>query len=222
MELKLQKRELLGKKAKRLLKEDLVPAVVYNSKKESTPVQGNYGEFVKLVANSTTTTIIELDIDGKKLKAIIKEVDTDPVTDHIRHISFFEVDEKTEMVFSVPFTLTGVSPAVKNNLGVLVQVSQSLDVKSTVSALVPEIIVDISKMATPGMTISVEDLELPEGMKLIRDEDSKLAVVTVTKLQKTLEVEDAEAAEGEEDESEEEEEGAEKAEGEAPTEAPAE
>lgn len=208
--IKLQKRELLGKKAKRLLRENIVPAVVYNSKGESIPVQGQFGEFVKLIANSTTTTIIDLDIDGDKRKAIIKEVETHPVTDHIRHISFFEVDDSTEMVFSVPFSLTGISPAVKNNLGVLVQVAQNVEVKAKVSALVPEIVIDISKMENPGMTISVEDLELPEGMTLVREEDSKIAIVTVTKLQKTLEVEDAE---GDDSESEEEEDGAESAEG---------
>jgi len=209
--IQLQKRELTGKKAKRLLKDELIPAVIYNAKGESTSVKGSYGEIVKLLANSTTTTIIDVDIDGKTVKAIIKDVDKDPITDHVRHIAFFEIDEKTEMEFSIPFSLTGESPAVKNNLGVLIQVSQKLAVKTKLANLVPEISVDISKLSTPGMTISVEDIKLPSGIVLVRKEDEKLAIVTVTKIQKQLEVveneeneESEESTEGEtaEDETE--------------------
>ena len=201
MEIKLQKRELLGKKAKRLLKDAIVPAVVFNSKGESINVQGEMGVLVKLLAKATTTTVVDIELDGKKLKAVIKELSTDPITDHLRHISFFEVDEGTEMVFSVPFTLTGISPAVKNNLGVLVQVSQTVDVKAKLASLVPEIVIDITPLTNAGMTIAVEDIQLPEGMRLDRSEDAKQAIVTVTKLQKTLDVEDAEteAAAGEAD-----------------------
>jgi len=203
MKIQLQKRELTGKKAKRLLKDAIVPAVIYNAKGESTSVKGAYGDLIKLLANATTTTVIDVDIDGKTVKAIIKDVDTNPITDHIRHIAFFEVNEKTEMEFSIPFALTGESPAVKNNLGVLIQVSQNVAVKTKLASLVPEISVDISKLETPGMTISVEDIKLPDGIVLVRKEDAKLAIVTVTKIQKQLEVvadvetdEDEEAVDG--------------------------
>jgi large subunit ribosomal protein L25 len=200
--IKLEKRELTGKKAKRLLRDAVVPAVIYNAKGESTSVKGAYGELVKLLASSTKTTVIDVEIEGKTVKAIIKDVDTNPITDHIRHVSFFEVDEKTAMNFEIPFTLKGESPAVKNNLGVLIQISQTVKVKAMLKSLVPEISIDISELAAPGMTISVEDITLPDGITLVREEDAKLAIVTVTKIQKQLEV-------AEDEETEEEEEGAE-------------
>lgn len=216
--LTLNKRELLGKKAKRVSKEGMIPVVVYNSKGESKPAKGSYGEIVKLLEKATTTTMIDLDLDGEKIKTVIKEVDTHPITDHISHVAFFEIDESAEAVFSVPFTLKGISPAVKNNLGVLVQASQSIDIKAKPSDLVAEIEIDISKLDLPGKTISVGDLELPKGISLIREEDANTAIVTVTKLQKTIEVEDAEAAEAAGEDAEDEE----AVEGEEGAEAPAE
>lgn len=204
--IKLQKRELLGKKAKRVKQEGMVPAVVYNAKGESIPVKALDGDIIKLLAEATTTTIVDLDIEGTVVKSVIKEVDTDPITDLIRHISFFEVDENTEAIFTVPFTLVGVSPAVKNNLGVLVQTAQSVDVKTTIGSLVPEIEIDVTNMDVPGKTISIRDLELPKGMSLVREEDGSIAIATVSKLQKTLDVEDEESGDADVDGEEEEEE----------------
>lgn len=180
----LQKREITGKSNKKLLEDNITPAVVYNSKGESTNVQLPTSIASQIAREATSTTIIDADSDGKEMKVIVKDLDINPLTDELRHISFFEIDESKEMVFSIPFTLTGVSPAVKNNLGILVHVLPSIDVKGKLSKLVDSISVDISVLEHPGQTISVEDVELPEDMSLINEEMSKAAIATITQLQK--------------------------------------
>ncbi|GAB4156716.1 MAG: 50S ribosomal protein L25/general stress protein Ctc [Candidatus Dojkabacteria bacterium] len=199
----LEKRDQLGKKAKQLYSEGKVPAVIYDNKGNSTTVKANEGEIARLLTSATTTTIVDLEIDGKDVKAVIKEVDVNPLDNQLRHIAFFQIDENAEMVFTVPFKLIGISPAVKNNLGVLVQTVQNVEVKCTLAKLVPEIEVDVTGLDNTGMSILVSDIKLPEGMHLLRESDAGLAVAAVTQLQKLTEVETTPAADATEETTEE-------------------
>ena len=208
--LKLEKRELLGKKVKSLRKEGLVPAVVYNAKTESFNTVLNKSDAQDLYRNATSTTILDAEFDGRDFKCLVKEFDINSVTGEINHVSIFEIDEKAPMVFTIPFKLVGISPAVKNNLGILVNALDSIDVKCQLDKLQAEIEIDISTLKEPGQTITVEDITLPEGMTLVNDDVLTTAIVTIADAQK---IEDAMVADKEEAAAEAEE-GEETAEGE--------
>jgi len=203
----VEKRTLIGKKAKGLLEAGLIPAVIYNTKNESTNIQIPLNIATKVAATAKSSSIYELSLEGKDVKAIIKEIDKDPRTERIRHLSFFEIDEDSVMTFTVPFELEGVAPAVKNSLGVLVKVLSSLDFRCTLKDLVPAIIIDISKLEKPGDTITLDDLELPKGLSLINEALSASAIVTITQLQKLEEIVEEESDEDEDEDAEEGEEG---------------
>ncbi len=180
----LEKRELLGKKSQNLLAQGFIPAVVYNAKGDSTNVQIESSSAKKLVRMATSTTIFEAKLGDKTSKVLVKEVDFNPVTEEIRHIAFFEIDESKEMVFSIPFEIVGISPAVKNNLGILVKVLPDIDVRCKLADLKPSIVIDISGLEHPGQIIGVHDIKLPEGMELINKELEQATIVTITELQK--------------------------------------
>jgi large subunit ribosomal protein L25 len=207
----LEKRELVGKQLKQLREENLIPAVIYNSKNESINVTVEKGTAVQLYKTATPTTILDIEIDGKSKKAIVKDYDINPRTDEILHVSFFEIDPKVKMDFAIPFTLQGVSPAVKNNIGILVQITDSLDVRCKLENLIPEIEIDVTVLDHPGQTITMEDVKLPDGVELIHEEDATMPIATITQLQKIEvieeepeedeeELEEGEVAEGEEGE----------------------
>ena len=203
----LQNREITGKSNKKLLKEGKTPAVIYNAKGESTNIQLDTDIASKIAREATSTTILDVELDGKEMKAIVKDLDINPLTEQLRHISMFEIDESKEMLFNIPFILEGVSPAVKNNLGILVHVLPALELKGKLSDLVENITIDISTLELPGQTIGVDDITLPEGMTLVNSDLAKAAIVTITQVQKAEEVEET-AEEGEEGEVAEGEEGA--------------
>ena len=165
--LKLQKRELVGKKVKTLRKQNLVPAVLYNAKAESHNVSIDASDAVWLLTNATSTTILDTELGRKKFKSLVKEFDIDPVTEEILHISLFQIDEDSPMLFSVPFNFVGVSPAVKNNLGVLVKVLDSIEVRTKLANLKSSIDVDLSLLKNIGDTINITDIELQERRKII-------------------------------------------------------
>lgn len=180
----LQKRDVLGKKSRNLLTQGLVPAVMYNAKGDSINLQLDASIAKQIVKVATSTTIFESTLDGKTSKVLVKDVDLNPVTEVIRHISFFEIDESKKMVFTIPFEIIGISPAVKNNLGTLVKVLPSVDVRCTLADLKPNIVIDISGLEHPGQIIGVHDIKLPEGMELINKEMEQATIVTITELQK--------------------------------------
>lgn len=184
----LEKRELLGKKSQNLLAQGFIPAVLYNAKGDSTNVKVEASAGKKLVRVATSTTIVDLKIGDKSIKALVKDVDLNPVTEEIRHIAFFEIDESKKMVFSIPFEIIGISPAVKNNLGILVKVLADIDVRCKLADLVPSISVDISGLDHPGQIIGVHDIKLPDGMELINKDLEQATIVTITEIQKEEEV----------------------------------
>jgi large subunit ribosomal protein L25 len=119
---------------------------------------------------------VELDIDGQKSKAIIQELQQNPVTDKIVHIDFLELDENKPVRVALPVRLSGSSRGVMAG-GKLLQVYRRLKVIALPKDLPEAIIVDISKLRI-GQSIRVGDLET-EGMKFV---DAKSAVVVSVKM----------------------------------------
>lgn len=198
-----EKREVLGKKNKRLFDEGYIPAVVYNSKGDSTNIKITKSFATKIMSEVTSATVLDAEYDGKSMKVIVKEIDVNPLTERIRHISFFEIDEKQEMTFTIPFKIVGVAPAVKNNLGILVEVLSSIDVRGKLSDLVPFIEIDVTKLEHPGQSISLNELELPKSLELVNEDLAETTIVTITELQEEVVIEEPEAEEKEEIEGEE-------------------
>lgn len=200
--LQLQKRKITGKKVRHLRTDGLTPAVVYNSKGESTNTTMSNSDADWLYRNTTSTTILDTQLEKDSFKTLVKELDINPVTEEINHISLFQIDENAPMVFTIPFDIVGISPAVKNNLGVLVNVLDSIEVRCKLSELQPSIEIDISKLENIGQTINVNDIQLPKGMSLINDDLARATIVTITDIQKIEEVivapVEAEVVEGEE------------------------
>ncbi len=184
----LEKRDLLGKKSQNLLAQGFIPTVLYNAKGDSTNLQVDASTGKKLVRVATSTTIFEAKIGEKISKVLVKDVDFNPLTEEVRHIAFFEIDESKEMVFTIPFEIVGISPAVKNNLGILVKVLPDIDVRCKLSDLKPSIVIDISGLEHPGQIIGVHDIKLPEGMELMNKELEQATIVTITEIQKEEEV----------------------------------
>jgi len=198
-----EKRDVHGKKNKQLISSGKIPSVVYNSKGESTNIQITASQASKIMREATSTTILDAELGKKNMKVIVKEIDVNPFTDQVRHVAFFEIDENKEMVFTIPFQITGIAPAVKNNLGVLVEVLNSIDVRCKLSDLVPYIEVDVSTLEHPGQSISVDEIGIPKGMELLNEELATATIVTITEMQEEeiIEPEVEEGVEGEEGEA---------------------
>ncbi len=186
--IELQKREVTGKKVRHLIANNQVPCVVYDNAKNSFNYSIDAKTAQKLAQTATSTTILDVKADKDDFKVVTKDVDYNPLNGSVRHISFMKLDPNRETIFSIPFDIVGIAPAVKNNLGVLIKALNTLEVRCTLANLKDAIVIDISGLEHPGQTITVSDIKLPEGMSLPNDSQKGMAIVTIIQLQKTEEV----------------------------------
>ena len=121
-------RENVGKRdAKELRYEGKVPAVLYGGKE-----QAHFAVVITELKDAIYTpeaNFLEIDINGKKTKAIIKELQFHPLTDVLLHVDFLQLFDDKEIVMEIPVRLEGTSPGVKMG-GKLVQKLRKLRVKS--------------------------------------------------------------------------------------------
>lgn len=165
----------VGKKdAKALRNEGLVPCVLYGQG-EQTHFAVKRVPLEKLVF-SPDVYQIELDIDGKKAKAIIRELQQHPTKDTVQHIDFLELNDAKEVRVKLPVRLSGSSRGVREG-GKLMQVFRHMQCQGLPSALPEEINIDISPMSI-GQSFRVSNIEIP-GVKIL---DPANAVVVAVKM----------------------------------------
>src|SRR3989304_6413077 len=97
MQILAEKRELLGKKSKRLKSDRKIPAVVYGSGLASTALKVDLIQFGKVFKEAGETSLIYLKFNGFDEKGLIKKVQFHPVTSTPIHASFFKVDLKEKI-----------------------------------------------------------------------------------------------------------------------------
>lgn len=152
-----------------------IPCVIYdrNGAEHFTVSHSN----VRRLIFSPDFSVIHLDVNGKKTKAILKEVQYHPTTEDILHIDFIQLEDGYQVKADIPLRTKGVSPGVKAG-GRLVQSVRTIKVKSTPENLVPELFVDISKLEL-GASIRVRDIQVPEGINIMTTGAVPVAIVEI-------------------------------------------
>ena len=168
----------LGKKATNALRNaGLVPCNLYGVEKEAFAFSVSTEGLRKLVY-TPDIHVVDLTIDGKTVKAIMKEIQFHPVKDTILHVDFYQVTEDKPIVMAVPVKLEGLADGVRAG-GKLVQVQRYLKVKALYTAI-PEILtVNVSSLAL-GKSIKVGDLSF-EGLELVSVKESLVCSVKTTR-----------------------------------------
>ena len=165
----------VGKKdAAALRNAELVPCVLYGQG-EQTHFAVKRNDIQKIVF-SPEVYQVELEIEGKKAKGIIRELQQHPVKDTIQHVDFLELSETKPVRVGLPVRLTGSSRGVMAG-GKLMQVFRRLTVVGLPQDLPDAITLDISKLKI-GKSIRVGSIEIP-GVKFL---DPANAVVVSVKM----------------------------------------
>ncbi len=174
----------LGKKAtKSLRREGFVPVVLYGGS-ETQHLIAKAEDINKLIY-TPDIHLIELDIEGKQSKAVLKDVQYHPVTDNTLHADLYEVNEEKPIVMKVPIVLEGHAAGVKAG-GKLVREKRTLRVRATYDKIPDHLIINVSNLKL-GKTIQVHELSF-EGLELV---DAPRAVVCGVKLTRAARGKDA-------------------------------
>ena len=174
---KAVKREDFGKKAaKNVRREGLVPCVLCGNG-ESVNFSIDPRE-VKPLIYTPSSYIVEIDFEGKKELAVLREVQFHPVREQILHIDFFRIAAGKPVAIAIPVRLTGNAEGVKIG-GKLVLSARKLIVSALVENLPDEIVVDVTPLGV-GKTIFVGDLQF-DNLKLITPATTAVCAVRVTR-----------------------------------------
>lgn len=168
-----------------------IPAVIYGGeRKEAQSLSVDRSEFIKLFRQATPSTLLDIDIDGTKVPALLGEIQYHPVTDEVLHIDLRQVDLKEPVKATIYLTFVGDSPAVKLG-GMLMTNRDQVKVKALPEKLVSEIEIDLATLDTFEASLQVKDITLPEGVELNDDENASVAFVKRPKTKAQIAAEEA-------------------------------
>lgn len=156
-----------------------VLASLYGHGVEPVAVKVNASDMLRLYRKAGRSKLITVELEGKKITAIIKELKLHPVRHEIQHVDFFAIDEKRSVVVPVPFEFTGTSPAVKNYGGVLTVSHNNVRIQCLPKEIPASINVDISTTTEIGSVIKLSDLTIDEKYT-VRKMDQGAIICAVT------------------------------------------
>lgn len=173
-------RERAGKGASRQLRrEGRVPAVIYGGKEEPQLIHVEAKELVRqLGTGHFMNSIVTLEIGGKTLRTLPKDVALNPVTDRPEHVDFMRLSKNSKVHVNVPvvFVNEDASPGLKKG-GVLNVVRHELDLICDAERIPSEIEVDVTGKDV-GDAIHISEVNLPQGAEsAITDRDFTIATL---------------------------------------------
>jgi len=201
MQLKAAAREPLGKRSRRLLREGKLPAIVYGHNTEPTPILLDRLEFQKVFVKSGRTHLVDLAIDGRTEKVLVREIQTHPRRLGPIHVDFYQVDLQEKIEVEVPIRIVGESAPVKRGDADILQPMHSIRVQCLPSDIPESFEVDITPLEEIEMELRVSDIAVPKNVTVLEDpEELVVKIVHKRELKVEEEVPAAEAvvpAEGE-------------------------
>ncbi len=201
-ELKAEARQDLGKKAVKALRNaGKIPAVINGGKLVELPYSGALEAGEKLVEldekrGMITTDItvnaedvrkliytpdifeIDLELNGKIRKAVMKDIAFQPVKDTVLHIDFLEVYPDKPIVMEVPVKIEGHAEGVKAG-GKLQLSMRKLKVKAVYSEIPEQLVINVDSLGL-GQSLAVGDLHF-EGLELMNAKNAVVCAVQLTR-----------------------------------------
>ncbi|MFO6429655.1 50S ribosomal protein L25/general stress protein Ctc [Erythrobacter sp. W302b] len=190
LNLPAEARERAGKGASRALRRDgRTPAVIYGGKEEPTLIHVEQKELVRqLMTGHFMNSIVNIEIGGKTIRTLPKDVAFHPVTDRPTHVDFLRLtgDSKVEVSVPVVFVNEDASPGLKKG-GVLNIVRHELELVCASDSIPEEIQIDVTGRDV-GESIHISDVTLPKGVKsAITDRDFTIATLVAPSALKSSE-----------------------------------
>ena len=178
--LEARPRTEMGKKNAALRASGDVPAVVYGHGSTPVPLVLEAKVLERVYAQHGGAKIINLKVEGgKALNVLIHEVQYNGISGRIQHADFYTVRMDELVKTEVALHFVGESTAVYQDEGTLVKNLESLDIECLPGDLPEAIEVDISILDDFEKTITVADLVIPQGVKLLMEDADDVLVAKI-------------------------------------------
>ena len=181
-------RVVSGKKVKTVRSQGKIPGVLYGHGITPTNLTIEYIPFEKAYHQAGTSTLVDLVLDDKQpVKALIQDIQMDPLTDRVLHVDFHQVRMDEKLHAEIPLKFVGEAPAVKEFSAIFVKPISALKVECLPQDLVHEIEADISGLKNFNDAIHISDIKLPPGLTVLHAPEETVALVQEPRSEKELE-----------------------------------
>lgn len=191
-------REGKGKGAARSLRsQGQVPAVIYGHGRDPVPLALNARDLDKMLSHiQAESTVIEVTVGGQTAKTLIREIQRHPIKRQILHVDFQALVAGEKVTVSIPIVLQGIPEGVRLEGGVLDQTLREIEIEVDPSNIPDHVEYDVTNMVI-GDSVHISDLKVPEGVEVLDDPETSVAVLAAPRavIEETPVV--AEAVEGE-------------------------
>jgi large subunit ribosomal protein L25 len=180
--LKAQTRNAAGKGAvRRLRREGFVPAIAYGKGRPTTSISVSPKEVTAVLKTELgRNSVVELDVSGQKMLAMIRDYSVHPLARALEHVDFIEVHLDKPVDVNVPLIPLGKAVGVTAG-GVLRVVYRTVPVRCLPDKIPTKLEADVSHLEL-GMHVSTKELKLPEGVAVrLPAEQTLIAVVAPEK-----------------------------------------
>ena len=169
-------------KVKKLRRNGIIPAVVYGAGEDSIPLELDEGSFVRFLrSGGSENVILTLKIDNdsaKEKKALIREIQHDPVWGKILHVDFQHISMERKITVAVPIHLVGIAVGVTDG-GILQPNIRELEVECLPGDIPEKVEMDVSHLKV-GDAFHVKDVHLDKVTILTDPQGSVVSVVPPT------------------------------------------
>lgn len=170
-----------GENLAQLRQNGSVPAVVYGIGRETLSISVPLREFTKVLKEVGESGTIALTLPDGVVTVLVHDVMNHHLKGTPEHVDFLAIDISKPIQVTIPIEFTGIAPAVKNGLGVLVKVIHEIEVKGLSKDVPHKIEVDLSSLVTLDDQITVADLVLPSGVTVTADGEEIVAAISTIK-----------------------------------------
>ncbi len=182
---------------KSLRKAGQVPGIIYGNKFKNQTIKCQQKALHTTFVKAGENTLVNVEVDGKKIPCLIHAVSFEPVSGAYEHIDFYAVDMTKKVTTHVPIVVEGESPAVKNLGGVLVTVHDQLEVSCLPTDIPERFTVNIGKLENFRDSVTVAQLGIPTGVTVKTAPETVILTVQEPRKEEVIEAPVTAAAEGE-------------------------
>src|SRR6266487_2828060 len=153
-----------------------VPAVIYGHGRDTQPLELEAKALEKALQGvEPASTIIDLAVDGKTVKTLIREIQRHPIRPDIIHFFFYETPATEKVKLKVPVHLVGNPDGVRNAGGVLDQVTREVEIEVLPENIPDRVELDVTALKI-GDSLHVRELTIPNA-KILTGADLTIATV---------------------------------------------
>lgn len=177
--LKASRRTLTGKQVGTLRRAGKLPGVMYGHNFAAAPIVLDSREATRILGSISSSSLVTIELEGEQHAALVREKQRNYIRGDLLHVDFQIVSLTEKLRTKVGLTFFGLSPAVKDFNGMIVENMNQLEVECFPQDLPEEIRIDVSVLNRIGESILVKDVKVSDKVQILANPDEVIAVVSL-------------------------------------------